>query len=302
MDFSVILVAVVVLVLFILFSGIFTVQQQSIALIERFGRFTRTAGPGLQFKIPVIDRIATRMNLRVQQLDVNVETKTKDDVFVDIQVSVQYHVITEKVYDAYYKLNRAEAQITSYVFDVIRAEIPGIELDDVFTEKERIAKSVKESLADVMIDYGYNIAQSLITDINPAEVVKNAMNDKEAAKRLRQAAVNKAEAEKIGTVKQAEAEAESKKLQGEGIANQRKAIASGMRDSVELLKEVTHGSGDEVLVQLLITQYFDTLDSISKHSKTNTIMIPHNPAGMNNFMDEIRNVLIASNEISKHQE
>jgi regulator of protease activity HflC (stomatin/prohibitin superfamily) len=286
------------IVLFILLAAsVFTVKQQTIAVIERFGRFNRMAGSGLRFRIPFIDQIVKRVNLRILQLDVNVETKTDDDVFVNVKVSVQYHVLPDRVYDAFYKLNNPEAQITSYVFDVIRAEIPSIQLDSVFTEKDRIAQSVKESLSDVMIEFGYNIVKSLITDIDPALVVKQAMNDKEAAKRLRQAAVDKAEAEKIQTIKQAEAEAESKHLQGEGIANQRKAIARGMRDSVETLQEVTDGSGNEVLVQLLITQYFDTLDSMTKHGKTNTIMVPHNPGGINSFIDEIRQVIISSNAI-----
>lgn len=272
----------------------FMVKQQTTVVIERFGKFNRIAYPGLRLKFPFIDQIIARVNMRIRQLDVGVETKTDDDVFVMVQVSVQYYVIPEKVYDAFYKLNNPEGQITSYVFDVIRAEIPNIELDDVFREKERVAQSVKDSLSDVMKDYGYGIIKSLITDIDPAQVVKTAMNEKEAAKRIRQATLDKAEADKIRVVKNAEAEAESKKLQGEGLAQQRIAIAKGMRESVELLKSVTDSTGNEVLIQLLITQYFDTLDSMAKHGNSNTIMLPHNPAGINSFFEEIRNTLIAA--------
>ncbi|MBN1637443.1 MAG: SPFH domain-containing protein [Ignavibacteriales bacterium] len=281
-------------VLIFLTKMFFMVKQQTTVVIERFGRFKKIAYPGLRMKIPFIDQIIARVNMRIRQLDVGVETKTDDDVFVMVQVSVQYFVIPEKVYDAFYKLNNPEGQITSYVFDVIRAEIPNIELDDVFREKDRVAQSVKESLSDVMKDYGYDIVKSLITDIDPAQVVKTAMNEKEAAKRIRQATLDKAEADKIRVVKNAEAEAESKKLQGEGLAQQRVAIAKGMKASVEELKSVTESSGNEVLIQLLITQYFDTLDSMAKHSSSNTIMLPHNPAGINSFFEEIRNTLIAA--------
>ncbi|MCA9323916.1 SPFH domain-containing protein [Candidatus Saccharibacteria bacterium] len=293
-------VLLVIIAIFIV-SGLFTVRQQTAAIVERFGKFKRVAGAGLNFKVPLIDRVSGRMSLRVQQLDVRVETKTKDNVFVFVIVSVQYFVIPEKVVDAFYKLQNAEAQITSYVYDVVRARVPNIILDNVFETKDDIAQAVKLELEQIMDDFGYGIVKALVTDIDPDANVKASMNQINAAQRLRVAAVEQAEADKIRVVKAAEAEAESKALQGQGIANQRMAIVNGLKESVEEFQSNVAGtSAQDVMNLVLMTQYFDTLKEVGLSSNSNTIMIPHSPAGMSDISDQLRNAMITANEISKN--
>ena len=284
-----------------LFMSFYTVEQQTAAIVQRFGKFVRIGTPGLNFKIPLLEWVADTVNLRIQELDVRVETKTMDNVFIQTVVSVQYHVLNENVFDAYYKLQDPQAQIRSYVFDVVRARVPAIKLDDVFLKKDEIADAVKRELQDTMDDFGYGIVKALVTDIDPDAKVKESMNAINAAERDRVAAEEQGEAEKILKVKRAEAEAESKRLQGEGIANQRKAIADGLRESVETIKSGL-GSGvdaKEVLTILLATQYFDTLDSMGKNSNVNTIMLPHSPSGLNAIMDQLRETMVASNQVPK---
>ena len=226
-------VAIIIIAIFVfLLFGFFIVTQQTAAIVERFGKFKRVANAGLNWRIPLIDRVAGRLSLRVRQLDVRVETKTKDNVFLFVIVSVQYYVIPEKIVDAFYKLQNPEAQITSYVYDVVRARVPGIKLDDVFETKDDIAQAVKLELEQIMDDFGYGIVKTLVTDIDPDANVKASMNQLNAAQRQRVAAVEEAEAEKIRVVKAAEAEAESKALQGKGIADQRTAIVRGLEESV----------------------------------------------------------------------
>jgi regulator of protease activity HflC (stomatin/prohibitin superfamily) len=281
-------------------SFVFVVKQQTVALIERLGKFERTATPGLNFKIPFIDSITARVNMRVQQLDVAVETKTEDDVFVHIQVSVQYMVDPNKVYEAYYKLNNVKEQITSYVFDVVRARVPLLKLDDVFSHKDEIADAVKEELQTTMNEFGYKIIKALVTDIGPDEKVKNAMNEINAATRMRMAAAEKGEADRILKVKAAEAEAQSKELQGRGIANQRKAIIEGLKESVEEFQNSIQGStAQDVMMLVLMTQYFDTLKEVAEHSKTTTIMIPSSPGGLESLTEQIRNAILSASETSK---
>jgi len=277
---------------------LFTVQQQTSAVIQRFGRLMRSAGPGLNIKIPWFDWVAGRVNLRIQQLDVEVETKTQDNVFVRILVSVQYFVNPEKVYEAFYKLDDPESQITSFVFDVVRARVPGMILDEVFEKKDEIADAVKTELSEVMDDFGYGIVKTLVTDINPDEKVKVSMNEINAAQRLRVAATEKGEAEKILKVKAAEAEAESKALQGQGIARQRSAIVDGLRGSVdEFQKSVAGATAHDVMNLVLMTQYFDTLQAIGASSRTNTILIPHSPGNLTDLSEQLRNAMITANQV-----
>ncbi len=284
----------------IVVAGFFTVKQQTAAIVERFGKFKRIAGAGLNFKIPLIDKVAGKISLRVQQLDVRVETKTKDNVFVNVIVSVQFFVIPEKIMDAFYKLQNAEAQITSYVYDVVRARVPNIILDDVFETKDDIAQAVKLELEQIMDDFGYGIVKALVTDIDPDAKVKASMNEINAAQRLRVAAVEQAEADKIRVVKAAEAEAESKALQGKGIADQRTAIVNGLQESVTEFKTKVEGtSAHDVMNLVLMTQYFDTLKDVGLSSNSNTIMIPHSPSGMNDISEQLRNAMITANEVTK---
>jgi len=299
--FTSLFVVVPVILFFLLISAVFTVEQQTVAIIERFGKFVRMAKPGLNFRIPFIDRIAGRVTLRIQQLDVKAETKTKDNVFVTVIVSVQYFILPEKVYEAFYKLNNPGQQINSYVFDTIRARVPKITLDELFEKKEEIAMAVKEELNETMIDFGFEILNSLVTDIEPDQKVKDAMNEINAAQRLRVAASEKGEAEKIIKVKAAEADAESKALQGKGIADQRKAIIEGLTDSVDgFQKSIPGSSPQDVMNLVLMTQYFDTLKEIGADSKTNTLLIPHGPGGMHDLAGQLREAMITSNVVNNN--
>ncbi len=289
-------------VLFILFcigtffSGLFTVPTARAAVVQRFGRFVRVAGAGLNFKVPWIEQVVAKVDLRVQQLDVKMETKTKDNVFVSIPVSVQYHVLPESVYEAYYKLSDPKEQIASFVFNVILGHVPKMILDEAFEQQNAIATAVKQELDGVMAGFGYGIVKALVTDIIPDPKVKAAMNDINAARREQEAANARGEAEKILKVKQAEAEAMSKQLQGQGIANQRKAIIDGLRESVETFKASVEGtSAQDVMTLVLLTQYFDTLKEIGASSRTNTIMMPHSPGGMMEFFEQIRNAVVVGN-------
>ena len=281
-------------------AGLFTVRQQSSAVIERFGRFKRLCTPGLNWRIPIIDRIVERVSLRIQQLDVDVETKTKDNVFVMTKVSVQFQVLPDNVVSAYYQLNDPGRQITSYVFDLVRAEIPKLTLDEVFERKDDVATAVKSELSSVMADFGYGIVKALVTDINPDETVKSSMNAINAAQRERVAAEERGEAEKILQVKQAEAEAESKKLQGLGIADQRSAIVDGLRESVlEFQQGVPGTAAQDVMSLVLITQYFDMLKDLGDNSRTNTIFVDHSPGGMSNVRDMVLQAMGAGNFVER---
>ncbi|KKT01342.1 MAG: Band 7 protein [candidate division TM6 bacterium GW2011_GWF2_43_17] len=282
---------------------LFTTEQQTKTVIQRLGKFDRIAEPGLSIKWPFIENIAGRVNLRIKQLDVKVETKTQDNVFVLVIVSVQYFVDPERVYEAFYKLVRPEAQITAFVFDVVRARVPLLTLDDLFEKKDNIAIAVKEELSHVMHDFGYDILKALITDIEPDTHVKKAMNEINAAQRMRLAAVEKGEADKILRVKAAEAEAESNALHGKGIADQRRAIVEGLSESVsEFQAHVPGSSPHDVMQIVLMTQYFDTLKDLSAHSKTNTILVPHSPSHLNDLTEQMRSAFITAQAANSNLE
>ena len=283
----------------LLAASLFTVQQQTVAIVQRLGKFHREAGPGIHFKVPVIDQIISRVNLRVQQLDVAIETKTEDNVFVNMVVSVQYFVLPEKVFEAQYKLDDAHRQIRSYVFDVVRAQVPRIKLDDVFEKKDDIAEAVKVEISHVMESYGYGIMKTLVTDIEPDAHVKAAMNEINAAQRLRVAANEKGEAERILKVKSAQGDAESKALQGKGIADQRAAIVAGLRDSVdEFQRSVPGTTAKDVMNLVLMTQYFDMLKEIGASSKSTAILIPHSPGHLASLSEQVRNAMMEAGMVS----
>jgi len=292
-------VAFVLLILFLAFGPFFTVQQQQAAIVQRFGKFMRVAQPGLNFKMPIIENVAGRINLRVQQIDVRVETKTEDNVFVFVVVSVQYTVLHDKVYEAFYKLTDPHTQMSAFIFDVIRARVPRQKLDDVFEKKDEIADAVKNELSHVMYDFGYGIVKALVTDIEPDRKVKEAMNEINAAQRMRIAATEKGEADRILKVKSAEAEAQSKALQGKGIADQRRAIVEGLRESVdEFQKSVPGTSPQDVMNLVLMTQYFDTLKEIGASSRSNTILIPHTPGNLNDLTTQMRDAMISADLVT----
>ena len=285
---------------FLLFDSVFIVKSQTAALIERLGKYHSTAHEGLNFKVPFVDRIVVRRNLKIMQQDIEVETKTKDNVFVKTKVSVQYQIIRDKVHDSYYRLSDPIAQIESYIFDVVRSEIPKLTLDEVFVNKDTVALAVKGSLEESMDDFGFMIIKTLITDIDPNEKVKQSMNDINAAERLRDAAMAKAEAEKIGIVMQAEAHAESKRLQGMGMANQRKEIAAGLKTSIEDLK-LSGINNEEVLTILLITQHYDTLEAMTRNSHSNTIMVPYSSSNVSSIREQIQEAILTTTQPPKVQ-
>lgn len=299
----VLLIAAVIVVIFalrVVFGSFFTVDTAHAGIVQRLGKFLRVAPPGLNFKVPFLDTVVSTMSLQVQQLDVKVETKTKDNVFVQIPISVQYNVMPDHVYDAFYKLSDPIKQIESFVYNVILGHVPKLTLDETFDQQSQIAVDVKNSLDESMREFGYSIVKSLITDIVPDEKVKAAMNDINAAAREREATVSRAETEKMLLVKKAEAEAESKRLQGEGIANQRKAIVEGLRDSVAKFSESVEGATPkDAMAMVLLTQYFDTLKEVAGTNRSNTIMMPHTPNALTDLMDQFRNAIITGDLVSK---
>ena len=287
-----------ILFILLLFGTFFIVKQQSAAVVERFGKFVSIRHSGLQIKIPVIDRVAGRLSLRIQQLDVVVETKTKDDVFVKVKVSVQYKVIKDKVYDAFYKLDFPQDQITSYVFDVVRAEVPKMILDDVFEKKDDIAIAVKGELNDAMQNYGFDIIKTLVTDIDPDAQVKESMNRINASEREKVAAQFEGDAQRILIVERAKAEAESKRLQGQGIADQRREIARGLEDSVKVLNGVDINS-QEASALIVVTQHYDTLQSVGSESNSNLILMPNSPQSGSDMLNNMVASFTASNQIGE---
>lgn len=285
-------------IVLIILNGLFVVKQQSAAVVERFGRFVKIAEPGINFKIPLIDKIAGRVNLKVQQLDVLVETKTKDDVFVRLKISVQFRVGKEKIYDAFYQLEDPHGQITSYVFDVVRAEVPKMRLDDVFERKDDIANAVSEELNDAMLSYGYRFIKTLVTDIDPDDKVKVAMNRINASERAKVVAEYEAEAERIRIVAKARAEAESKRLQGQGIADQRREIARGLEESVDILNKIGINS-QEASALIVVTQHYDTLQSIGEATNSNLILLPNSPQAGSDMLNDMLASFVASNQVGE---
>ncbi len=285
-------------VIFIVLSGLFVVKQQTAVIIERFGKFAGIRQAGLNFKIPIIDRIAGRISLKIQQLDVIVETKTQDDVFVHLKISVQFLIQRDHVYNAFYKLQNPHEQITAFIFDTVRAEVPKMILDDVFVKKEEIALAIQRELKDAMLNYGYDIIKALVTDIDPDEKVKIAMNRINAAEREKVAAQHEGDAQRILIVERAKAEAESKRLQGKGIADQRREIARGLEESVDVLNRAGINS-QEASALIVITQHYDTLQSIGSDTNSNLILLPNNPTAASTLLNDMVTSLVAANKINE---
>lgn len=292
------LIPILFFVIVVLISSFFVVKQQTAAIVERFGKFQSIRQSGLQLKIPLVDKISGRLSLKIQQLDVIIETKTLDDVFVRLKVSVQYRVIRDKVYDAFYMLDYPHEQITSYVFDVVRAEVPKMKLDDVFVKKDDIALAVKGELNDAMMEYGYDIIKTLVTDIDPDAQVKAAMNRINAADREKTAAQFEGDAARILIVEKAKAEAESKRLQGQGIADQRREIARGLEESVEVLNKVGINS-QEASALIVVTQHYDTLQAIGQETNSNLILLPNSPQAGSTMLNDMVASFTASNQIGE---
>jgi regulator of protease activity HflC (stomatin/prohibitin superfamily) len=289
----------IVPVVLLIASGFFIVKQQTIAIVERLGKFTKDYGAGFQFKIPIIDRVAGRVSLRIQQLDVIVETKTLDDVFVHLKISVQFQIQRDHVYNAFYKLQNPHEQITAFIFDTVRAEVPKMKLDDVFVKKEEIALAIQRELKEAMLKYGYDIVKALVTDIDPDENVKIAMNRINAAEREKVAAQHEGDAQRILIVERAKAEAESKRLQGMGIADQRREIARGLEESVEVLNKVGINS-QEASALIIVTQHYDTLQAVGQSTNSNLILLPNSPQAGSNMLNEMVASFAAANQIGEN--
>lgn len=292
------LVAALISVGALAYFSIKIVKQQTSIVIERFGKFESVRHAGFNLIIPVVDKVAGILNLKIQQLDVDVETKTKDDVFIKINISVQYQIIKGAIYEAFYKLTSPRHQITSYVFDTVRAQVPRMKLDDVFEKKDEIAIAIKSELEKAMQEYGYQIIKALVTDIDPDPVVKTSMNKINAAERLKVAAEFEAEADRIKIVAKASAEAESKKLQGQGTADQRREIAKGLEDSVEMLNKVGIGS-QEASSLIVITQHYDTLQSMGENANSNVVLLPNSPTQASDMMSDLIASLTTAEKIKK---
>ena len=291
---------IIILCVSLFFATYFTVSQQTVVIIERFGKFNRMAQAGLHFKIPLVERKAGDLNLRIRQLDVPVETKTEDNVFVSVSISVQYFVLAEKEYEAFYKLENAEAQITSYVFDVVRARVPEMILDHLFNKKDEIADAVKAELTGIMEQFGYGIVKALVTDLDPDAKVKAAMNEINEAERLRVAATERGEAEKILIIKEAEGKAQSNALRGKGIADERKAIIDGLKDSIDDFQKSISGTGPmEVMNLVLLTQYFDSLKEIGTSENSSSIFMPHTPNALTDMTSQMRDALLQAQQADK---
>ena len=291
-------IIIIFILLVLIASGLFVVKQQTFAIVERFGKYVRINSPGLNFKIPIIENVSGRVSIRIQQLDVIVETKTKDDVFVQLKISVQFQILREKVYDAFYKLQNPHDQITAYIFDVVRAEVPKMILDDVFEKKDDIAIAIQRELKEAMLEYGYDIVKALVTDIDPDTQVKQAMNRINAAEREKVAAQFEGDAQRILIVERAKAEAESKRLQGKGIADQRREIARGLEESVDVLNKAGINS-QEASALIVITQHYDTLQSIGADSSSNLILLPNNPNAASSMLNDMVASLVAANKIAE---
>ena len=281
-----------ILLILVATSSIFTVQTRQAAVIERMGKFHHVAHAGLNIKIPFVDKVRDRISLQVQQLDVMVETKTQDNVFVQIPVAVQYQVVEGREREAYYLLSNHEQQIIAYVQDNVRSSVAGMKLDESFSSKDDIARNVAESLRDNMAEYGWHFVNTLVTDIRPDSKVRDSMNAINAAQRERDAAVSQAEAEKIRVVKEAEGAAEARRLQGRGVADQRKEIVEGIAAQYELLREAGIEESPEVL--MLVSQYLDAMVDVAGNGGSNVMFMPNNPGGMGELFDGMRNVLYST--------
>ena len=288
-----------IIVVLPIFRSIFTIQQAHAGIIERFGKFNRVVDPGLHVKFPYIDRLVALLSLKIDQNIITADTKTKDNVFVKVNIAVNYRVVSGREREAFYTLSDAKAQIQAYVLDVVRSKIPAMTLDEVFEKKDDVAQAVTQHLSELMQQYGFEIVSSLVVDVQPDPTVVAAMNEIQAQTRLQLAAQAKGEANKVLAVKAAEAEAESKALQGKGIADQRRAIVGGLNDSVASLASTAQTSPAEVLRTLLMTQYFDTIREIGIQSGAKVILLPHTPGAMTEIGEQIRNAMIIANEERK---
>ncbi|MDN6264125.1 SPFH domain-containing protein [Corynebacterium casei] len=294
----IVLAVFLLIVLFTIFDGYFIVRTREAAIVERLGKFNKVAHAGFHFKLPYIDRVRDKISLQIHQLDVMVETKTKDNVFVQIPVAVQYETVEGREREAFYRLSDHEQQIIAYVQDNVRSSVANMNLDDSFSSKDTIAQNVGLSLRDNMAEYGWNFVNTLVTDIRPDARVRESMNSINAAQREREAAVAQAEAEKIRVIKEAEGSAEARKLQGRGVAEQRKEIVEGIAAQYEMLRAAGIEESPEAL--MLVSQYLDAMVDVSSNSNSNVLFMPSNPGGMGDIFDGMRDVLMSTHTLQEN--
>jgi regulator of protease activity HflC (stomatin/prohibitin superfamily) len=284
----IVLIVVGIIIISLLAGSFFTIEQQQVGVVERFGRFLRLAQPGLHIRIPIADKVISRMWLQVQQLELKIETKTKDNVFVIIEVAIQYKVDAKHVQEAWYLLDDPQAQMEAFTSDVVRSKLPAMDLDTAYADVEEMALSIEKTLRSRMDEYGYRVVKALVINIDPAHEVKEAMNKINASRRNQEAAIAQGEADKTLMIKRAEAEAESKRLQGEGTAAQRRAIMDGLRESVAELSKDTGVTAEEAMQLVSLNGYTDMLRDVAAASKTNTLLLPHSPSALNDIIAGIK--------------
>lgn len=279
----------------------------SVNIIEQFGRFHSVRRPGLSILWPCIGQYkAGTVSLRLQSLTVRCETKTKDNVFLHIECCVQYKVTdAQSAEKFFYQLTDPEQQMTAILFDVIRSLAPKMVLDDIFISKTELGDAVQAELAKSFSSFGVAIVQTPITDIDPNQSVKNAMNQIQTNERLKIAARDEGEAAKIKQIKMAEAageatriqaaaEAEATHLRGVGMAKQRHAILEGMRADVEEWSSVPGMDAQSVVALMLQNTYYGVLKDMGEAPGGNTIFVPSTPNSVNHMTDQIRDAMLMS--------
>ncbi len=298
-NYAAIIPCLAILVLVLVFMGAFTVGQQEAVIVQRLGKFQKVARAGLHFIIPFVDIRVGRVNLRIRELDIPGQFKTRDNVFVDIMIRVQYSILPERVADAYYKLTAPEQQITAFVLNTVRGEVAKMELREIFEHQDSVGDAVNQQLSLRMAEFGFEIHNSLVNEIQPASEVVRSLNAVMASENAKKAAQNEGEAHKLKTVLQAEADAEAKRLQGEGIAKQREAIVGGLSVSVESLKKaMPNADANDLMRLVLMNQYFDALRDISSGDKTKVIFVPTAPNSMNSYADQLMQGMMMAQEVA----
>lgn len=267
------------------------IKTSTTGILQTFGKFDRTVGPGLRLYIPFIQKI-TPVSNRLTQDTFTFEVKTKDNVFATLGLAVQYKIHPDNTEKAFFSLDNPNQQIDAYIENVVRSRAPKMKLDELFESQNDICRSVSDELAEKMKDHGFTIVNTLVTGINPAKEVKEAMNHINASERLMEATRNEANAEFIKKVREAEADRDRKRLQGEGIALQRRAIFEGYEVGVQNMATTLGLTPQQIIDFITKVQHLDTLEGIGRSANTKTIFIPHDPRA------NLTNSIMQSNEVN----
>ncbi|KEG07108.1 hypersensitive-induced response protein 1-like [Trypanosoma grayi] len=250
-----------------------TVGQSEVAVLETCGRFNTIAGPGCHCVLPWTYKAGT-LSMRLREHHFMIRSKTKDNVFVTLKLTINVQVVPDRVDAAFYGLEEPLSIIQSYVENSVEAKIPLYNLEALFIERGTISQQLKNETDAIMEVYGWDIVSALITEIDPGDEMTEAINSIQKYQRLRVAAVDEAETKKMQRVRAAEALCESRRLAGQGLAEQRKAIVAGLRKSVEVMRHDANGlNNEDVLNLLLINQYYDTMKSVAENSGGSLLII-----------------------------